>query len=206
MNMKKVFAASLMTVSLSACFEPEVSSTVLIMGDSIMQELSDEFSAGLQARDYAPMVVNNSIGGMPLVANGATEYWVGRITSIRSKVELDTIFVSGLTNDTNYYTQLGNDVVTDMYTELPSGIDEIMSAVDSQTEVYWLAPNEWMATNTVIPDVGVAVDILEDAELRWDNLTIYYVQDVTSIDEDWIHLSDKGEVAVSNQMISILGY
>ena len=48
---------------LSGCYDPAVRENILFMGDSIAQEIVDDFGFTMLRRDGAPMIVNNSIGG-----------------------------------------------------------------------------------------------------------------------------------------------
>ena len=204
MNIRKTFLAAGMIASLSGCYwQPEVSSTVLIMGDSIMEETSSVFVSTLSRRDNAPMVINNSMGGMTTVHDGSSEYWSGRVTAIRGQTQVDTVFVSLGANDMAAYS--GEDKTLDVVSimeEFPTGLDLIMSSMDG-VEVYWLVPHIYMSGREEA--LTYVRQALADAEMRWDNLNLLYIDEMPEyIDEDNIHLNKDGESGVALMFIDII--
>jgi hypothetical protein len=187
----KTLLSIFMSLAITACYDPSVERTVLIMGDSIAQEVSDDFSAIMLRRDVAPMIVNNSIGGMALDFDTSREYWVGRSEAIQAIVAVDDVVISLGTNDAN----------ADTLGDYPAAIDALMATFPETTRVYWMVP-------TLISTVKrgqVARQLIINAEGRHANLVVVYV-DGMGHDADEIHLNPEGEHEVSKYMVELMGY
>jgi len=188
--MSKLLTA-LLVFTLSGCYDPTVRENILFMGDSIAQEIVDDFGFSMLRRDEAPMIVNNSIGGMALDFIDSREYWVGRSIEIQAQVEIGAVVISLGTNDANANT----------LNDYPAAIDALMDTFPVTTRVLWLVP-------TLISTVErgqLARQLIIDAEGRHSNLTIVYI-DGMGHDADEIHLTPKGEERVARQLTELLGY
>ncbi len=202
-SMKKIIAATALATSLTGCYDAEIPSTVLLTGDSVMQETSGVFGFNLLHNDVAPMLINNSMGGMTMVFGGADSYWSSRLTNIQSEVEVNTVFVSLGINDIGAYSKLPNGI-NQMWQYVPDAIDSFMGSVDPATEVHWLVPHIFLHQSGKhgSEEIDLMRQMLADAADRWDNLNLIYIDDKpTWIDTDMIHLNGLGESEVSKTMI-----
>jgi lysophospholipase L1-like esterase len=199
---KKIIAATALATSLTGCYDAEIPSKVLLTGDSVMQETSGVLAFYLLHNDDAPMLINNSMGGMTMVFGGTDVYWADRLTNIQSEVAVDTVFVSLGINDINAFGQQP-DGINQMWEYVPDSIDSFMGSLDSDVEVHWLVPHIFLHQSRLAgPEVDVMRQMLAEAADRWDNLNLIYIDDQpTWIDEDLIHLNTLGEKGVALEMI-----
>ncbi len=199
--MNKTITALLLTLSLAGCYKADIPCSVVLMGDSVMQETSGVLGFHLLRRDSAPMLINNSIGGMTTVAASADVYWAERLTNIQAEVDVSYIFVSLGINDINFYRQRPNGV-NELWQYMPPAIDGIMNAAGG-AEVYWLVPHITLHDSKA---AGVEVDVvrqhLAEAAERWNTLHLIYIDDKPEwIDTDYIHLNAIGEQGLALEMI-----
>ena len=175
-----------LVVTLSGCYKPEADSTVLLMGDSIAQEITEELSYALQSRDNAPILIANGIGGMTASQDKSAEYWAGRI----SQVEVDTIFISLGTNDAAAKAEIA---------DFEYAVHLILDAAGT-AKVFWLLPStankyDMLAVRAAITTIVAMYPNAETVE----------VED-GALDTDNIHLSPEGEQTTANQFVKLLGY
>ena len=200
--MNKTITALLLTLSLAGCYEADIPCSVVLIGDSVMQETSGVLGFHLLRRDNAPMLINNSIGGMTTVAAGADVYWAERLTNIQAEVDVSHVFVSLGINDVSFYGQRP-DGVNELWQYMPSALDSIMESVSPDVEVHWLVPHLCLDDSRLAgPEVQVIRQQLAEAAERWDNLHLIYIDDKPEwIDDDLIHLNTLGEKGVALEMI-----
>ncbi len=191
--MRALLLASI--VLLSGCWKPEPTYTMLLMGDSIMQQQVGHFSGMVLARDNAPLVVNNAIGGTP--TDG--EYWAGRINATRDMApDLSIIFVSLGTNDGALYQE---DVAA-LCLAFPVAIDAIMLAATG-IPVYWQLPN----SQSGMYHREAVRTMLFEAAAAHDNLHLIEPEVGTGwFSADDIHLTQKGIRQLTAVSLSILEY
>jgi len=199
----KTLTTLLLTLTLASCYKADIPCSVVLIGDSIMQETSGVLGFYLLRRDNAPMLINNSMGGMTTVAKGADVYWAERLANIQAETSVSHIFVSLGTNDASFYKQRP-DGVNELWQYMPSALDSIMESVSPDVEVHWLVPHIFLHQGRLAgPEVDVVRQMLAEAADRWDNLNLIYIDDQpTWIDPDLIHLSTLGEKGVALEMIS----
>ena len=200
--MSKTITALLLTLLLAGCYEADIPCSVVLIGDSVMQETSGVLGFHLLRRDNAPMLINNSIGGMTTVAAGADVYWAERLTNIQAEVDVSHVFVSLGINDVSFYGQRP-DGVNELWQYMPSALDSIMESVSPDVEVHWLVPHLCLDDSRLAgPEVQVIRQQLAEAAERWDNLHLIYIDDKPEwIDDDLIHLNTLGEKGVALEMI-----
>jgi len=193
MNKRLVIIAAI--VLLSGCWKPEPTHTLMIMGDSIMQQQVGIFSGNVLSRDNAPMIINNAIGGTP--TDGP--YWTGRINAARAMApDLSIIFVSLGTNDGSLYSE---DEAA-LYAEFPAAVDAIMVAATG-VEVYWQLPN----SRSSMDHREAVRAMLFEAEAAHSNLHLIEPEVGTGwFIADDIHLTPKGITGLVSVSLSILGY
>ena len=203
--MKNAFLALLLSVVLSACYSPDINHTVVLLGDSLMQETSGTLAFHLLHNDSAPMIINNSMGGMMTAAVDADKYWGARLENIRAEVGIDYVFVSLGINDINFYRQQP-DGINELWEYMPQAIDNIAQAAQG-AEVYWLVPHLALHdSKSAGPEVDLMRQLLAMAAQRWDNLHLVYIgNDHSLFERDLIHLSPKGEKKVALEFISNIG-
>ena len=197
MKMFKLLTAATIATVLTGCLIPEPTRTVMVMGDSIMQQQVANFGVQLQARDNAPLLFNNAMGGSGAAYEGQGVYWAGRIRASRDRAyDLDIIFVSLGTNDGGFY----GDNVSELLIDFPIAIDTIMAETVG-LEVYWQPPSrESLARNS-----QSIRDMLFAAAEVYDNLTIVEMDDGL-LANDMVHLSRHGEGVMIKKFLNILGY
>ena len=200
--MNKTITALLLTLSLAGCYEADIPCSVVLIGDSVMQETSGVLGFHLLRRDNAPMLINNSMGGMTTVAAGADVYWAERLANIQAEVDVSHVFVSLGINDVSFYGQRP-DGVNELWQYMPSALDSIMESVSPDVEVHWLVPHLCLDDSRLAgPEVQVIRQQLAEAAERWDNLHLIYIDDKPEwIDDDLIHLNTLGEKGVALEMI-----
>jgi len=205
MNIKKIIAATALATSLTGCYKADIPSTVVLLGDSLMQETSGGLAFQMLHNDSAPMLINNSMGGMMLAAVDADEYWGSRLDNIRAEADVDYVFVSLGINDIGFYKKRPNGI-NEMLAEIPQAIDNIAIAAQG-AEVYWLVPHLAMQDSRLAgPEVDLMRDLLDQASQRWDNLNLVYIgNDHTLFEKDLIHLSGKGEGLVTREFLRKIG-
>jgi len=203
---KQLLASAALAFSLTGCYKADIPCTVVLLGDSLMQETSGGLAFRLLHNDSAPMLINNSMGGMMMQAQSADQYWGPRLNNIRAEVEVDYVFVSLGINDINFYQQTPADDINVMWEEIPQAIDRIVLAAQG-AEVYWLAPHLAMHNSRLAgEEVDVMRELLARAAQRWDNLHLVYIgSDPALFEKDLIHLSAKGEQWVAEKFIGKIG-
>ena len=195
--MFKILTAATIATVLTGCLIPEPTRTVMVMGDSIMQQQVADFGTNMQFRDNAPLLFNNAIGGTSAAWNGQQDYWAGRIQASRDRAyDLDIIFVSLGTNDGTFY----GDNVGQLLKDFPIAINTIMAETVG-VEVYWQPPSKESSAQNA---ESVREMLFAAAEVH-DNLTIVEVDDGLMA-EDLVHLSPDGESVMSQKYLDILGY
>ena len=201
----KTLTTLLITLSLAGCYKADIPSTVVLLGDSLMQETSGGLAFQMLHNDSAPMLINNSMGGMMLAALEADRYWGPRLNNIRAEADVDYVFVSLGINDINFYRQRP-DGINEMLAEVPQAIDNIARAARG-TEVYWLVPHLALQDSKVAgPEVDLMRELLAQASRRWDNLNLIYIgNDHSLFEKDIIHLSGKGQQYVTEEFLSKIG-
>ena len=170
---------------LGGCFDPVAESTVLLMGDSIAQEITDEMSFEIHWQDNAPIFIVNSIGGMTAAFGDAGEYWAGRIRQANA----DTIFISLGTNDAAAKIEL---VDFDYAAHL------ILDAA-GDAKVYWLLPSP----SSDIEGMMEVRAVISEVVAMYPNVEVVEVGEGL-LDTDNIHLSDEGELETAKQFIGLL--
>ena len=186
--MSKFYRSALVLVALvmlSGCLEPEADSTVLLMGDSIAQEMSDDMSLQLLWRDNAPLYVVNAMGGFTASGGTTEEYWTGRI----SQIQADTIFISLGTNDAAAEAKIA---------DFEYAVHLILDAA-GDAKVFWLLPS-----NTSVYDTLEIRDAITTIVAMYPNAETVEVED-GSLDTDNIHLSSHGEAETAKQFVRLLG-
>ena len=197
MKMFKLLTSAAIATVLTGCLIPEPTRTVMVMGDSIMQQQVANFGVQLQARDNAPLLFNNAMGGSGAAYEGQGVYWAGRIRASRDRAyDLDIIFVSLGTNDGTVY----GDNVSELLIDFPIAIDTIMAETVG-VEVYWQLPSKESAA----PNSKSIRDMLFAAEEVYDNLTMVETDDGL-LANDMVHLSRRGEGVMTLKFLNILGY
>jgi len=190
----KTVIAMVLTLVLSGCLKPETDSAILVMGDSISQQIVANLSGHILFRDNAPMVFNNSIGGLPLAAQNSGQYWAGRITQAKSISNLEAITVALLGNDGSFYT-----AEDDHEAEVADAFRQVMYAA-GDTPVYWVIPSVEVVMNLHEELRGYAYE----AASLYENLHIIEVP-LGSLAEDELHLSPVGIMRVSHLIRVALG-
>ena len=202
---KQLLAGAALAFSLTGCYKADIPCTVALLGDSVMQETSGALGFHLLRKDSAPMLINNSIGGMTTVAAGADVYWAERLANIQAEVDVAYVFVSLGINDINFYRQRPNGI-NELWMYMPPAIDKIVKAAQG-AEVYWLVPHITLHESKAAgPEVDVVRQQLAEAAVRWDNLRLIYIDDKPEwIDSDMIHLNALGETQVALEFIGKIG-
>ena len=192
--MKTLLIATI-TLLLTGCWKPEPTFTMLVMGDSIMQQQVGILSGQVLSRDNAPLIINNAIGGTP--TDGP--YWSGRINAARDMApDLSIIFVSLGTNDGALYQE---DEAA-LYAEFPVAVDAIMLAATG-IPVYWQLPN----SQSGMHHREAVRTMLFEAAAAHDNLYLIEPEVGTGwFSADDIHLTQKGIQQLTAVSLSILGY
>lgn len=203
---KQLLTGAALAFSLTGCYEADIPCSVVLIGDSVMQETSGVLGFHLLRRNNAPMLINNSMGGMTTVAAGAEVYWAERLTRIQEEVDVKYVFASLGINDISFYGQRPEGV-NELWEAMPSALDKIMSSVAPSIEVYWLVPHLCLENSRLSgPEVQVVRQQLAEAAERWDNLYLIYIDDNPEwIDSDLIHLNALGEKQVALKFISNIG-
>jgi hypothetical protein len=191
----KIFIVATLTLVLTGCWKPEPTFTMLVMGDSIMQQQVGILTGQILMRDNAPIVINNAVGG--ITTDGP--YWSGRINAARAMApDLSIIFVSLGTNDGSLYS----DDEAALYAEFPAAVDAIMVAATG-VEVYWQLPNAQSSMN----HREAVRTILFEAAAAHDNLYLIEPEVGTGwFIADDIHLSGKGVSGLVNVSLGIMAY
>jgi len=178
-------------VMLGGCYDPVADSTVLLMGDSIAQEMTDELSFELHTRDNAPILIVNGVAGMTASFDYSGEYWAGRI----SQANADTIFISLGTNDAGAADGRGLDL-----SGFESAATLILDAAGG-AEVFWLLPSSSSGRPLMLEVRGM----IEEAVALYPNAAVVEVGEDRH-EQDNVHLSAKGEHDMARRFIRLLGY
>ena len=184
----KIFAASLLALLLGGCYAPAPTGTLLILGDSITVSLSAHLASTIVARDSAPLVINNTIGGMTASQDDSVQYWVGRIQAANAG---EAIVSLG-----------GNDagrLKEEVYATLYPALVEIMQAFDG-ADVYWLIHQEGS-----IPALAEFRRAVMDAAAGFDNVRVMHMP-LGVLGDDGVHLTPDSVEGVSNFILKIIGY
>jgi lysophospholipase L1-like esterase len=188
--MSKFYRSALVLVALvmlSGCLKPEADSTVLLMGDSIAQEMSDDMSFQLLWRDNAPLYVVNAMGGFTTSESTSAEYWVSRMNQIQA----DTIFISLGTNDAAAGAELA---------DFEYAVHLILDAA-GDSQVYWLLPSALTTRIEGMMEVRAALIMI--VALYPNAETVEVLEGAH--DTDNIHLSSHGEAETAKQFVRLLG-
>lgn len=194
--MKKIAAVVIMALALTGCFKPETDEAVIIMGDSLSMQFVTFLSAKIMLSNNAPLIINNTIGGMPTAWNGGGAYWAGRINVVRGITNVKSIAIALGTNDGTLYTAYGGD----LYGEFPAAVDAIMQA-STGIDVYWVVPS-------IESRMSFRDDIrgmLYDAASVYDNLHILEIAE-GGLSPDEIHLSQEGIEDVNRKLYAAMGF
>jgi lysophospholipase L1-like esterase len=162
---------------------PTAPSVSLYLGDSLMAQVAEEVQWEELTQDSSPVGVWNAIPGTGL--HQSDEYWLPRIASVRSFMEVDTVYVSLGANDAT--KEVGEDVTPD--------IDKLMGAFAPTTQVYWVLPHKGIGgrRNEVARKIKEApwgnLNVLNfDSWLARQGLTLE-----DQLDTDGVHLNPAGE-------------
>lgn len=179
---------------LSGCWTPAAPNAVMVMGDSIAVSFSARLASILMARDDAPLVLNNSLGGMVAEADGADVYWVGRIAEARKHVDnLDTLVVSLGVNDISLLTR------HEISTVLGPALNDIMYA-SIGLKVYWVVHADGKP-----PNLDEFRRVLCQAASYYSHVTVLDLP-TGVLGADDIHLTQAGVALTTEMLLTEMGY
>jgi len=166
---------------------------VLLVGDSILAQASDELSAALRDEGWHPIVDSrpgSAISGEVIVPEG----WPERISNLVRVSKPDVVVVELGTNGCGSCPSLA------------AGIDGVMEELHGVERVYWLNVKE----HAPIPERPAALnEALDAATDRWDNLEVLDMNERFGDDPaltlaDDIHLSPEGVHVLAQLVVDAL--
>ena len=179
-----VVLALVLSTSLLACGDSRPSldlpkgSTVVVIGDSITNQSTDELNFVLAADGLKPVIRGVSgaaINGAPLID------WHDALAQLVATNRPDAVVVELGTNGCGYCRSLRE------------GIDAVMESARDVPDVLWIDTR----TAAPIPNDPKAInEAIRDAGDRWDNLTVVDFDELvgsSDIADDHIHLTDRGQ-------------
>ena len=164
-------------------------STVVLIGDSILHQSTEEMTFVLTGDGLKPFVHGVSgaaIDGAPLVN------WHDALAQLVAAHDPDAVVIELGTNGCGYCPSLGE------------GIDAVMEAARDVPHVLWIDAR----SHGPIPDDPDKInEAIRDAADRWDNLTVVDFDELVGDDDianDQIHLSDKGQAHFAESLAAVL--
>lgn len=217
MNKRMRITLIVLLVALSGC-RPDVRSTVLHMGDSLMQQSADAIQFQEIIIDEGFLPVMNAIGGSSLNDN---DYWIPRLESIKTKITIDAVVVSLGTNDARY-----PEFPTEA--ELDEQIAAFLTAI-GPVPVFWIIPHDNIGVGdpTVLSRVETFRNAISDAASSglWDLTVVNFNEwadnrllgfeeleegqewpftDFADLLSDGVHFTDVGETEFALMIVAQL--
>jgi hypothetical protein len=160
--------------------------SVLVVGDSLTAQSSDEIRLTLQAEGWKPTIEGHS--GSSIVGGRAGVDWPKRVAQLVIPKAPDVAIV-----------ELGTNDHAESASSLASGVDAVMGPLRHVRRVVWLNAQAEALGGA---DAKVVNEVLREATVRWPNLEILDMSGHFRGHDEWhvsdgVHFNDsgKGELA-----------
>jgi lysophospholipase L1-like esterase len=163
--------------------------TVVLIGDSILHQSTDEMRFVLTGAGLKPFVggvPGAAIDGAPLVN------WHDALAELVIAHDPDAVVIELGTNGCGYCPSLRE------------GIDAVMEAARDVPNVLWI---DARSDGPIPDDPDTINEAIRDAADRWDNLTVVDFDELVGgndIADDTIHLSDEGQAHFAESLAAVL--